>query len=471
MAKEFDLGKELSRIKDPEALAAVERIIEHFSSRILALEEKVAELSKDSSTSSKPPSSDITKPKSEQRQPGKRKRGGQKGRRGKARVRFREEEIDRKEELSLSHCPDCGEILSEEKRDTIIHQTIELPEKPVEIVEYHQIGRECPCCRVHHYPKLPEGVIEGQLFDIRLQALIGYMKGALGASYTELESFCRDVLGIEVSRGMLCNVVNRTSEALEVPYEELKDSIPQQKQLNIDETGWKDSGKGHWVWVFCNQLIAFFTISTSRGSQVLKEVLGESFSGALTTDFFSAYIAYANEKQQFCLAHLIRDIKFLITLPDKNTQLFGEKLLKYFRGLFKLWHRREQYSDEVFHKKVKRIKTLISNHIARSPFPKGTKAHTLQRRILKRWKGLFIFTEQPELYHPTNNEAERTLRHIIRIRKQTQGSVSDAGQRWNERIATTLETCKKQNKSPWNFLVDSLLALHYSKNYPVLSAF
>jgi transposase len=104
MAEEFDLGKELSKIKDPEALRVVERIVEHFSTRILALEEKVAELSKNSATSSKPPSSDITKPKSKQRQPGKRKRGGQKGRRGKTRERFSDEDIDRKEELSLSHC-------------------------------------------------------------------------------------------------------------------------------------------------------------------------------------------------------------------------------------------------------------------------------------------------------------------------------------------------------------------------------
>jgi transposase len=470
MAESFDLAKELSSVRDPEALRVIARLVEHFNARILKLEEKVAELSKDSSTSSKPPSSDITKPKSEQRQAGKRKRGGQKGRRGKARVRFREEEIDRKEELCLNQCPDCGEALSEERKDTRIHQSVELPEKPVEVVEYHQIGKECPCCHVYHYPKLPEGVIEGQLFGVRLQGLIAYMKGELGASYTELERFCGDVLGIAVSRGMLNNVVNRASEALEVPYEELRDSIPQEKRLNIDETGWRDSGKKYWVWVFCNQLIAFFTISASRGSQVLKEVLGENFGGAITTDFFSAYISYASERQQFCLAHLIRDIKFLTTLPDKDTRLFGEKLLRYFRRLFKLWHRRKEYSEEVFQNKVKRIKTSISNHIARSPFPKGSKAQTLQRRILKRWNGLFMFTEYQELYQPTNNDAERALRHLIRIRRQTQGSVSQAGQRWNERIATTLETCKKQNRSAWSFLVQSLLAFHYSKNYPTLTA-
>jgi hypothetical protein len=361
-------------------------------------------------------------------------------------------------------------MLSEEKTDTLVHQVVELPKKPVEKVEYHQIGKMCPCCGVYHYPKLPEGVIEGQLFGVRLQALIGYMKGALGASYTELENFCREVLGIKVSRGMLCNVINRDSEALEIPYEELKDSIPRQKRLNIDETGWRDSGKGHWVWVFCNQLIAFFTISASRGSQVLREVLGENFSGAITSDFFSAYISYASERQQFCLAHLIRDIKFLTTLPDQDTRIFGEKLLSYFRRLFKLWHKRKEYSEEIFQRKVTRIKKSISNHIARSSFPKG-KARTLQRRILKRWNGLFLFTEQQELYQPTNNEAERTLRHIIRIRRQTQGSVSNAGQRWNERIATTLETCKKQNRSAWKFLVDALLASNHAKNYPSLSAY
>jgi len=53
-----------------------------LSKRVSKLEEEVAVLKKNSSTSSKPPSSDITKPKHEQRQPGKRKRGGQKGHKG-----------------------------------------------------------------------------------------------------------------------------------------------------------------------------------------------------------------------------------------------------------------------------------------------------------------------------------------------------------------------------------------------------
>ena len=41
---------------------------------------------------------------------------------------------------------------------------------------------------------------------------------------------------------------------------------------------------------------------------------------------------------QFCLAHLIRDIRFLITLPDREEKEYGKKLLAQMRGMFKLIH-------------------------------------------------------------------------------------------------------------------------------------
>ena len=78
------------------------------------------------------------------------------------------------------------------------------------------------------------------------------------------------------------------------------------------------------------------------GSKVLKEILGEVFDGAITSDFYSAYTCYATAQQQFCLAHLIRDIKFLTTLPGYEDKAFGLKLLAYMRRLFKLWHKQAQ---------------------------------------------------------------------------------------------------------------------------------
>ena len=157
------------------------------------------------------------------------------------------------------------------------------------------------------------------------------MKGNLYTSYTGLQQFFNDVLDFSVSRGSMENTVKRVSAALAVPYKELAGQIPREEILHIDETGWKDRTVKYWVWVFCTRLVAFFTVDKSRGNQVLKRILGETFDGAIISDFFGAYIKYANPKQQFCLAHLIRDIKFLSALPCKTTRTFGDQLLEYLK--------------------------------------------------------------------------------------------------------------------------------------------
>lgn len=185
------------------------------------------------------------------------------------------------------------------------------------------------------------------------------MKGNLGASYTELCQYCEDVLGIHTSRGTICDIVYRVSAALQIPHEELAEKLRRQETLNIDETSWRDSGKMHWVWVFCNQLMAYFTIAPSRGSPVLRQVLGETFSGAIISDFYSAYIAYASAKQQFCLAHLIRDIKYLATLPDNATQEFAQVVLQQFQLLFRLWHRRTEYEPDYFIRRSNRLRRKL----------------------------------------------------------------------------------------------------------------
>ena len=49
------------------------------------------------------------------------------------------------------------------------------------------------------------------------------------------------------------------------------------------------------------------------------EFLGETFSGIIGCDYYSVYrkfLAETDAVMQFCWAHLIRDVKFLITLSD-----------------------------------------------------------------------------------------------------------------------------------------------------------
>jgi len=268
-----------------------------LTEQVTRLTDKIAKLSKNSSNSSKPPSSDIVKPPKPKQSDEPRHQGGQVGHKGISRRPFGPERIDKTIPLYAHSC-DCGykgpgQPLEEPK----IQQTVEFRDKPVIITEYHLYGFICPVCGRIVWAKLPAGVIEGQLFGLRLQALIGYMKGSLHASYSALEDFCREVLNVDVARSHLCNTIYRDSDALAKPYEQLQQHIPTEPVLNIDESGWKDKGIKYWIWVFCTSAISFFYIAKSRSSQVLKDVLGETYNGTIVSDFFSAYVKYANKIQ------------------------------------------------------------------------------------------------------------------------------------------------------------------------------
>src|SRR3989338_5584101 len=108
--------KELESLSKPalitiiRAMAAKIAALEH---EITQLQEQVARLSKDSSTSSKPPSSDIVKPP-KPKSSGSGAPGGQKGHPGFFRNLFPMERIDEIKEYRLSQCPECKAPLSKE---------------------------------------------------------------------------------------------------------------------------------------------------------------------------------------------------------------------------------------------------------------------------------------------------------------------------------------------------------------------
>lgn len=56
----------------------------------------------------------------------------------------------------------------------------------------------------------------------------------------------------------------------------------------------------------------------------------------------------------------------------------------------------------------------------------------------------------------TNNRAERALRFALMWRKRSQGTASDKGSRWVERILSLKETCRLQARSTYTILVDAV---------------
>jgi len=453
-----ELEKEVAELRQQNA---------ELRQQVAKLAEQVASLSKNSSNSSKPPSSDIVKPPKGDNGGGPRRQGGQPGHKGVARPLFRPDQIDRIEELQPAACPCCRDGALEPTGLVKIQQVAELRENPLEITEYRLHGRRCSVCGKIVWAKTPPGVVKGQLFGPRFQALAAYMKGSLHASYSGLARFCREVLDIDVSRSHVCNTIARVNDALAQPYEELARRIPTEPVLNIDESGWRNNGLRYWIWVFCTSAISFFCIAKSRGSKVLEDVLGKAYGGTIISDFFSAYVKYASALQQFCLAHLIRDVKFLTTLPDDADKRFGERLLIDFRRLFHFWHLRDKIPKERLDRIMFRIKGRVLQSAEANACGQRSKSRTLAKRLVKHGDAIFRFLFDPGV-EPTNNAAERSIRAAVIDRRITQGSRSLMGRQWNARIWTVLDTCRKQSRSPWRFLQNALSAHYFQTPTPSL---
>src|SRR5208282_6053057 len=97
-------------------------------------------------------------------------------------------------------------------------------------------------CQKLHCAPLPEAVVKTGLFGPRLTALVAFLKGVCHASYSTIRKFLRDVVGVTLSRGQLAKVIAKVSEALADTHAELEQNLAEQPQLNVDETGHKDSG-------------------------------------------------------------------------------------------------------------------------------------------------------------------------------------------------------------------------------------
>ena len=201
--------------------------------------------------------------------------------------------------------------------------------------------------------------------------------------------------------------------------------------------------------------VTVFKISPSRGSDVLLETLGKEFDGLLGCDYFSAYRKYMrlndNVTVQFCLAHFIRDVKFLVEHPDQKNREHGARLLVHFRKLFHVFHRRDEYATETsFRNALTRIQRDIA-YDAIMTAPNTREANNLGERFCNHFDSFFSFITTPGI-DPTNNLAEQAIRFVAIHRRLTQGTRSRDGQTWCERIWTAIATCAQQGRNLFEYL-------------------
>lgn len=462
------------QIEDLKALVAklLKRVAE-LERALASSQLALAKAQKDSSNSSKPPSSDIAKPKPKKKpgRPMKPRRGGQPGHEQHLREPLPEHRVNETIDYEISN-EDIQSLGLTATGDFQTIQHIELPESPVHVTN-HRLAVFQDAQGHIYLPSVPE--LGGPIFGPRLLATIGWMKSVGHCSYSTIETWMEGVLQVPVSRGYLAKLCTGTiSESLENAYQELTEAIPRQEQLGSDETSHKDNGKKHWIWCITAAAFSVFHIAKTRSREVLEKLVGEEFAGYLNFDYFSANCSFAwnyNIKAQYCWAHLIRDMRFLSEKhPDKKTKNWAEQLVDRSRRLFSAWHRRDEMSDEGFHRSMITHRDRFLE-LVRNP-PSTNEAKNLAARFavvqyvqaesdkeesydLSADYFRFMFAEAVE---PTNNHSEQQIRHCVIDRRITQGTRGEAGMRYHERMWTMIATCKKQQRSVFAFLEKSITA-------------
>jgi transposase len=432
------------------------------------LQDQIARLKRDSSNSSKPPSSDIVKPKKKGMSRGKRNRkiGGQKGHPRNERIPFAPDDVGPIIPYELSPQQAQGLIPLEE---WFVLQQVDLVEKPYVVTEHRAPKYLDPRTGRIVIAPLPVAVKAAGLVGPRLSALAAYQKGDCHMSYSTIQRFWNEVLGIPISRAQLVNVIQKASAAFATPYAELREALVQEPYVGADESGHNDWGDRLWTWCFRATRFTVFHIDPSRSSQVLKAILTETFGGVVGSDYFSAYHKYLADcgvLVQFCWAHLIRDIRFLAEHTDKSLARWGEKLLLWIRQLFDTWHRAEQMNRAGFARAMERIRRGFLQAV-RHP-PSRLEARTLADRFRGgQADNYFLFLTMPGI-EPTNNQTEQAIRHIVIDRHITQGTRGQRGQRWCERVWTMIATCRQQGRRVFEFFCNALNAHFRQETAPSL---
>ena len=419
--------------------------------RIEALEAKVAQ---NSQNSSKPPSSDGPSSLPPKPRPKGRKRGGQPGHKGKTRRMV--ENPDVVNHCVPSKCEDCGAALDGEDKFPERFQQWELPVLPRAIVTENRI-HTLPCACGHMTRgTLPEG-IDGKAFGPRLTAMVGYLAGAYGMSHRNIVGLLREAFGVSMALGSVANCEFRVSTAIAPQVQDALAKVRLSTVVHADETSWDTAGARGWLWVAVTDHVTVFLVHPERSKNAAQSLLGATHEGWLITDRWTAYDQHPVERRQVCLTHLHRQFREMALYSGQMGQV-GRTLDASMELMWEYWSRVRsgEWTRVAFAAKVEKVRADIKAALELG----GSLNHRRSgrcREILKLESAMWTFASH-EGIEPTNNVAERAIRHAVVWRKKCYGSQSSWGEQFVGRILTVHATLKRQGRNLLEFLQTSLEA-------------
>ena len=351
--------------------------------------------------------------------------------------------------LSVKVCSCCGSA-NVKPTGYVKNREILCLLKPRTIVKRYKQQEIC-CLDCHkltlaHHPDIPEKGV----YDKTIQSLVNYFKFRGRMPHGIIVDTMNNVFNVPMTETTSLEITRRASNKLEGQYEKLEEQVKQQEVINADETSHSVNGVNHWIWVFCNKIISLFKFNKERGGDIVERVLGKNFKGKLCSDGWRTYTSYCEDNKIVhgrCWSHGLREVKF--ECEKKHPSLY-----KWFCDIFEMVKKGKAEPDEARrHEWFEKCKTELEMWITHA------QAHQNLRKFATKIKngGEKWFT--PILYRELpmdNNEAERSLRPFVIIRKIIGCLRSDLGKRNYEIMMSLISTWQKQDKNVYSMLQATL---------------
>jgi Transposase IS66 family/zinc-finger binding domain of transposase IS66 len=316
-------------------------------------------------------------------------------------------------DVHAQQCSHCGAKDLEPTGRFEDHFVADLPEPKI---EWHRYRRHVYRCRRCERTCQGRGDLElpGSHIGPRARLLTCYSRAHLGISLGKTQDLLHDFFGLTVSRAGRLGHLHWGGQLFAPVVEELLELLRRSPVIPGDETGWRINGQPAWAWCFRDPRLALFLIDRHRSRDVIVRVLGESFAGALVSDFYAAYNGLDCAKQRR-LVHLLRELaKLREELPWQSVRAFIQPLIDLFRDAIQLGKDREKLGHAGFHHAYKliidRFDDLMLKTRARHP-----DCLRIWKRLYKHCDELFTFLDDPQV-PADNNGTERDIRSLAAAR-------------------------------------------------------
>ena len=400
-----------------ELTATIAKQLEEINS--LKLELAVCKNKKNSGNSHSPPSQDQNRPKKNQslRTKSGKKPGGQAGHEGVTLTcsAIPDEVIDHQP----SYCNYCGNDLSDIPA-TIIEsrQVIDIPVIKTTCVEHRIYQKKCSC-RHCMQSKFPGHVAANIQHGSIAESLISYLHARQYMPYKRMKEFFTDVLHMPISEGGIANVLQRFVKKALPCHSAIKQRIDAASYVGTDETSMAVNSEKHWVWTWQNSHLTFIACTGNRGLKTIEQYFPEGLPNSIIGhDRYAAHFKCQAKQHQTCMAHLLRDLKYLIELYDNKcdwaTQM--KKLILQAINLKAVLTTPDHYGpNEKRYDLEKMIAMVLQNKIDEV----HRKAKTLQKSLRKHQQNILTFLWHADV-PADNNGSERAIRNI-KIKQKISG--------------------------------------------------